>query len=90
MNFALWLVAAVWCLVATAAAAQDYTRNGPCAVHKVAAGPQIMPKSTGCKLQACLLKVTVTLPQAGQAAGSTCPAGHFPIVFFYIAFQASL
>lgn len=74
-------------MVATAAAAQDYTRDGPCAVQKVAAGPQIMPGSTGCKLKACLLKVTVTLPQTGQAAGSACASGPFPVVFFYSAFQ---
>jgi hypothetical protein len=92
----MWMCTALCCLLASAvaaaapaaaAAAQDYTQAGPCAVQKVAAGPQIMPKETGCKLQACLLKVMVTLPRAVQAAGSKCPAGPFPIVFFYSAFQ---
>lgn len=77
------------CVVATAAAAQDFTTDGPCAYERLATTSQTMPASTGCSGSACSIRVTVTLPRSTQTAAG-CPVGPWPVVAFYNGFQASL
>ncbi|GBF95133.1 hypothetical protein Rsub_07717 [Raphidocelis subcapitata] len=66
------------------AAATDYTTNGPCAMARVDKLVTVLPSSTGCRLNECLLKVIVTLPSGGDG----CPAGPYPVVWFFSGFSS--